>query len=143
MSEIATIALPFFGLVFLGYAVGRWGPIRREQLTGLDFFARYIALPVPLFQLLIRTPFEQLTAWSFVLTTAFATYCAFAIAFSFAALVNRGRVPEATIAGLAGSYSAGSYLAPGLTLAAFGAAAGVPTVLVVVFDSLMLLVLTP
>lgn len=143
MSEIARIALPFFGLVFLGYGVGRWGPIKRDGLPGLEFFVRYLALPAFYFQLLARTPFDQLTDWSFVLTTTFATYCAFAIAFSFAALINRGRVPEATVAGLAGSYSASSYLAPGLTLAAFGSAAAAPTALVVAFDSVMLLVLTP
>ncbi len=143
MSEIATIALPFFGLVFLGYGIGRWGPVKREGFAGLEFVVRYFALPMLYFQLLARTPFDQLMTWSFVLTTTFATYCAFAIAFSFAALINRGRVAEATVAGLAGSYSASAYLAPGLTLAAFGSAAGAPTALVVAFDGIMLLILTP
>lgn len=143
MSEIATVALPFFGLVFLGYAIGRWGPVKREFYEGFGFLVRYGALPALYFRLLAAGPRADVTAWSFILTTTFATYCAFAIAFSFAALINRGRVPEATIEGLAGSHSANVYLAPGLALAALGPAAGVPTALIVAFDALMVTVLTP
>jgi predicted permease len=143
MSEIATVALPFFGLVFLGYGIGRWGPVKREFYEGFSFLVRYAALPAMYFRLLAAGPRSDVTAWSFILTTTFATYCAFAIAFSVAALINRGRVPEATIEGLAGAHSANAYLAPGLALAALGPAAGVPTALVVAFDGLMLTILTP
>jgi len=143
MSDIATAALPFFGLVFLGYAVGRWGPVRRDLFAGFEFFVRSIALPALYFQLLATAPIAEVASWSFILTTAFGTYCAFAIAFSFAALINRGHVPEATVEGLAGSQAAATWLAPGLTLAALGAGAGVPTALMVAFDSLMLAILTP
>jgi predicted permease len=143
MSEIATVALPFFGLVFLGYGIGRWGPVKREFYEGFAFLVRYAALPALYFRLLAAAPRSDVASWSFILTTTFATYCAFAIAFSFAALINRGRVPEATIEGLAGSHSANVYLAPGLALAALGPVAGVPTALIVAFDGLMLTVLTP
>ena len=143
MSEIATVALPFFGLVFLGYALGRWGPVKRDLFAGFEFLVRSVALPALYFRLLATAPIGEVASWSFILTTAFATYCAFAIAFSFAALLNRGRVPEATVEGLAGSQSAAAWLAPALTLAALGTMAGVPTALVVAFDGLMLAVLTP
>jgi predicted permease len=143
MSEIATVALPFFGLVFLGYGIGRWGPVKREFYEGFAFLVHYAALPALYFRLLAVAPRADVTAWSFILTTTFATYCAFAIAFSFAALINRGRVPEATIEGLAGCQSANVCLAPALALAALGPAAGVPVALVVAFDAIMLTALTP
>jgi predicted permease len=78
-----------------------------------------------------------------VLTTTFSTYCAFAIAFSFGALINGGNVPEATIQGLVGSYPNVGYMAPALTIAAFGATAAAPTALIFSFDFAMLFTLTP
>jgi hypothetical protein len=143
MSEIVTITLPFFGLIALGYGAGQWRKTPVEGLAWLNFFVFYLALPALFFQLIAETPIVKLTSWSFVLTTIFGTYCAFAIAFSIAALTNRGNVPAATIQGLVGSYSNSGYMAPGLTLAAFGTAAAVPTALVFSFESAMLFTLVP
>jgi malonate transporter and related proteins len=143
MSEIVTITLPFFGLIALGYAAGRWRKTPEEGLAWLNFFVFYLALPALFFQLIAETPIEKLASWSFVLTTIFGTYCSFAIAFSIAALTNRGNVPAATIQGLVGSYSNSGFMAPGLTLAAFGTAAAVPTALIFSFESAMLFTLVP
>jgi predicted permease len=143
MSEIVTITLPFFGLIALGYGAGQWRKTPVEGLAWLNFFVFYLALPALFFQLIAETPIVKLTSWSFVLTTIFGTYCAFAIAFSIAALTNRGNVPAATIQGLVGSYSNSGFMAPGLTLAAFGTAAAVPTALVFSFESAMLFTLVP
>jgi predicted permease len=143
MSEIATIIAPFFGLVALGFAAGRTLDIPAEGTAGLNVFVFYFALPALFFQLVAETPLSALANWSFVLTTTFSTYCAFAIAFSFGALVNRGNIPEATIQGLVGSYSNIGYMAPGLTLAAFGPAAAAPTALIFSVDHAMLFTLVP
>ena len=93
MSDIVTITLPFFGLIALGYGAGHWRKTPVEGLAWLNFFVFYLALPALFFQLIAETPIVKLTSWSFVLTTIFGTYCAFAIAFSIAALTNRGNVP--------------------------------------------------
>lgn len=143
MSEIATIILPFLGLIALGFGAVRFMDLPAQGVSGLNLFVYYFALPAWFFQLVAETPFGELAHWSFVITTTFATYCAFAIAFSFGALVNRGNVPEATIQGLVGSYSNSGYMAPALTIAAFGPAAAAPTALVFSFDSAMLFVLVP
>jgi malonate transporter and related proteins len=143
MSDIVTITLPLFGLIALGFGVGYWRKTPAEGLVWLNFFVFYLALPALFFQLISETPIAELTSWSFVLTTIFGTYCAFAIAFSVAALTNRGNVPAATIQGLVGSYSNSGFMAPGLTLAAFGSAAAVPTALIFSFESAMLFALVP
>jgi predicted permease len=143
MNEIVAITLPFFGLIALGYGAGQWRKTPVEGLAWLNFFVFYLALPALFFQLIAETPIKELTNWPFVLTTVFGTYCAFAIAFSIAALTNRGNVPAATIQGLVGSYSNSGFMAPGLTLAAFGSAAAVPTALVFSFESAMLFALVP
>lgn len=143
MSEIVSIILPFFGLIALGYGAAKWRKPSNEGAAWLNFFVLYLALPALFFQMVAETPLEQLTSWSFILTTTFGTYCTFAIAFSIAALINRGNVPIATIEGLLGSYSNSGYMAPGLTLAAFGVAAAVPTALIFSFENAMLFALVP
>ena len=143
MSEIATIILPFLGLIALGFGAVRFMDLPAQGVSGLNLFVYYIALPAWFFQLVAITPFDDLAHWSFVVTTTFATYCAFAIAFSFGALMNRGNVPEATIQGLSGSYANSGYMAPALAIAAFGPAAAAPTALIFSFDSAMLFALVP
>src|SRR5262249_22361736 len=95
------------------------------------------------FGFVAATPFHELNNPGFVLTTTFSTYCAFALAFSFGALLHRGAIAEATVEGLSGSYANIAYMAPGLTLAAFGSAAAAPTALILSFDTAMLTALTP
>lgn len=143
MSEIVGLILPFFGLILLGYGAGRFRYVTAEGIGGLNFLVFYLALPALFFQSIVEAPGLAAGGWAFVVTTTFATYCAFAIAFSIGALINGGNVPEATIQGLAGSYSYIAYLAPALTIAAFGSAAAVPTALIFSFDNAMLFTLTP
>jgi malonate transporter len=143
MNEIVTILLPFFGLIALGFGAGRWRPTSIEATGWLNVFVFYLALPSMFFQMIAETPLEQLTSWSFILTTTFGTYCTFAIAFSIAALMNGGNVRVSTIQGLVGAYSNSGYMAPGLILAAFGSAAAVPTALIFSFENAMLFALVP
>ncbi|MEO8669617.1 MAG: AEC family transporter, partial [Bauldia sp.] len=61
----------------------------------------------------------------------------------FGALINRGRIPEATILGLAGSYGNIGTMAPALTIALLGGAAATPTALVFCFDLALISALVP
>lgn len=143
MNQIATIILPFLGLIACGFGAAKLRLVPARAVTGLKIFVTYFALPAWFFQLVAETPFSQLPDWSFLITTTFATYCAFALAFSFGALINGGDVPEATVKGLIGSYANIGYMAPALTVAAFGPAAAAPTALIFMFDSAMLFILVP
>ena len=143
MIEIVAIILPFFGLIGLGYGAGRLLDIPREGAAALDAFVIYLAMPVLFFQAVANCPFSLLVTWSFFVTTAFSTYCAFAIAFSLGALTNRGRIPEATIQGLIGSEANIGIMGAGLAVTAFGTAAGAPTALIFTFDSVLLAALVP
>ena len=143
MSEIFTLALPFFGLIFLGYASGKIAKLPETGLAWLNFFVVYIALPALFFKLVAQTPLEELTNWTFVLSTTFTTYAMFALSFAFGLWITRGKMAEATIQGAAGSYSNVGYMGPGLTLAALGPGATVPTALIFCFDSMLLFTLVP
>ncbi|WP_321340851.1 AEC family transporter [Breoghania sp.] len=142
MQEVISLALPFFGLIFLGYVSGKIRSIPAEGLEWMNFFILYLALPALFFQLLAKTPIEELANLSFVATTTFSTYCVFALAFCFG-ILKTGRIGEATIQGMAGAYSNIGYMGPGITLATLGAAAAVPTALIFCFDNILLFTLLP
>lgn len=143
MQDVITLALPFFGLIFLGYFSGKIRSIPAAGLDWMNFFILYLALPSLFFQLLAQTPIEELTNFTYVAATTFVTYSAFALAFCFGVIKTGGRIGEATIMGMAGAYSNIGYMGPGLTLAALGSAAAVPTALIFCFDNILLFTLLP
>ena len=57
MTDILKLALPFFGLIFLGFASGRIARLPERELGWLNFFVIYMALPPLFFQLVSRTPY--------------------------------------------------------------------------------------
>lgn len=142
MSEVIALALPFFGLIFLGYGAGKLVDLPEQGLAWLNFFVVYCALPALFFQLLSKTPIDQIANWGFVFGTTFSTYVAFALAFCVGVVVTGGQIREATIQGLIGGYSNIGYMGPGLTLATLGISSTVPTALIFCFDNALLFMLT-
>ncbi|MDQ0315929.1 AEC family transporter [Amorphus orientalis] len=143
MQDVLSLAFPFFGLIFLGYGAGKISKLPADGLAWLNFFVIYLALPALFFQLLSETPIEQIGSWSFIASTTLVTFVMFVLAFAVGIARSRGDVPVATIQGIIGSYSNVGYLGPGLTLAALGPAATVPTALIFCFDSALLFIIVP
>ena len=69
MIDVLNLALPYFGLIFLGFACGRFRGIPDKGLAWMDFFIVYLSLPALFFRILAKTPFEQLNNARFILTT--------------------------------------------------------------------------
>jgi predicted permease len=143
VTSVASLALPFFGLIFLGFACAKLVRFQEAELRMMNFFIVYVALPALFFKLVAAAPFEQLANWPYVFGTTMSTYVAFALAFAVGMTVTRGKLREATIMGVVGSYSNIGYMGPGLTLAALGQEAIVPTALIFVFDNCLLFTLVP
>ena len=143
MMKVAGLALPFFGLIFLGYLAGRIWRRDENALAWLNIFVLYFALPALFFQLISRTPIQQLANWSFVFCTSLATYTAFAIAFAFAMLKSRGNLPESTVQGMVGGYGNVGYMGLPLALVALGPEAAVPAALIFCFDVALAFTLAP
>ncbi len=143
MTEVISLAFPFFGLVLLGFLAGRIWRKEEDALGWLNIFVIYFALPALFFQLISKTPIEQLANWRFVFATSLATYTAFAIAFSYAAIRSRGDLAEATIQGLLGGYGNVGYMGPPLAILALGPEAAVPAALIFCFDIGLIFTLAP
>lgn len=143
MIDVINLALPFFGLIFIGFACGKLKQIPDTALAWMNFFIVYVSLPALFYRILAQTPLEQLAKVDFVFATTLATFWAFALAFAVGMLIRRGHIGESTIAGLAGGYGNIGYMGPGLALATLGPEAAVPVALIFCFDTLLLFSLVP
>ncbi|WP_085025325.1 AEC family transporter [Ensifer aridi] len=135
MAEIAGLVLPFFGLIFIGYATARFVDHPGEAMGWMNTFIVYLALPALFFKLVSRTPIEELTRADFILTSVGTTYLVFALIFAVGLFLRRSTIAEATIQGFAGAYGNIGYMGPGLALLAFGEKAAVPVALIFCFEN--------
>jgi hypothetical protein len=142
MLDVINLALPFFGLIFLGLACGKLKQIPETGLAWMNFFLIYVSLPCLFYRVLAQTPLEQLSNPRFIAATTLATGTAFALACAIGWAFRRN-ISEATIAGLSGAYGNIGYMGPGLALATLGPAANVPVALIFCFDTLVLFALVP
>ena len=143
MIEVLNQALPFFGLIFIGFACGRIKQIPDTALAWMNFFIVYVSLPALFYRILAQTPLEQLSQVDFIFATTLATFWAFAVSFGIGMAIRHGNIAESTIAGLAGGYGNIGYMGPGLALATLGQSAAVPVALIFCFDNIILFTMVP
>jgi malonate transporter and related proteins len=143
MADVLALALPFFGLIFLGFFCGKIKKLPEEGLAWMNFFVVYVSLPALFFKLIATTPFDQLTNWPFILSTTISTYIAFSLSFAVGIWLTSGDIRSSAIQGALGGYSNVGYMGPGITLAALGSAASVPTALIFVFDCALFFTIVP
>ncbi|RIK85983.1 MAG: malonate transporter [Hyphomicrobiales bacterium] len=143
MTDIVGLVLPFFGMIFIGALAARLVRQPLEALGWMNVFVIYIALPALFFQLLSRTPVEELTEWRYIAGSLAATFVVFCLMFAGSAIVSRGAIAESTIRGLAAAYGNIGYMGPGLALLVFGPEAAVPVALIFSFENVMHFTLAP
>lgn len=143
MLNVINLALPFFGLILLGFFCGRIKRLPEAGLAWMNFYIVYVALPPLFFRLIAATPFEQLQNWWFVIGTTLSTYLVFVLSMGLGLYFYKGQMRPATVQAVLGAYSNIGYMGPGLTLAAIGPGAAVPTALIFVFDNILLFSLIP
>lgn len=143
MRQILDLALPFFGLILIGFLSGKLKKLPDAGLAWMNFFIVYVSLPALFFRILARTPFEQLARVDFICATALATSLAFAISFAIGYLVRKGNIREATLVAVAGGFGNVGYMGPGLALATVGPEAAAPVALIFSFDALLVFATVP
>jgi malonate transporter and related proteins len=143
LLAVASLAMPFFGLIFLGFACGKLMRYPEGGLQWMNFFIVYLALPALYIKLIAPAPLEELANWPFVIATTACTFTCFVLAFVVGRLIIGGSIRFTTMQGVAGAYSNIGYMGPGLTLAALGQNAIIPTALIFVFDTILLFTIVP
>ncbi|MEX0344124.1 MAG: AEC family transporter [Rhizobiaceae bacterium] len=142
MSDVIGLIIPFFGLILLGVIAARTAKLPDDALGWINVFIIYFALPALFFQLLSKTPVDQLTEWSYISGTVLATFLVFSIMFVGSLLLQKG-LAESTIKGLAAAYGNIGYMGPGIAILAFGQGAAVPVALIFCFENLMHFTIAP
>lgn len=143
LVSLFNLVAPFFGLILLGYLIGRYRQAPEAGLAWLQFFLIYVALPPLFYRLIADKPLSELANWKFIAGTTFATFCAFSLSLAIGLKAAKGDLPQAVMQGVAGAYSNIGYMGPPLILAALGPEASAPVVLIFVFDSVLLFSLVP
>ncbi|KFB10021.1 AEC family transporter [Nitratireductor basaltis] len=143
MADIIGLVIPFFGLIFIGFIAARIAEQPLEALGWMNVFIVYVALPALFFQLVGKTPFEQLGNWRYILGVVLATYTIFTIMFAISWLSSGRNIAASTIKGLASAYGNIGYMAPGLVLLAFGPEAAVPVALIFSFENVIHFAVAP
>ena len=143
MADILNLALPYFGLIFIGFACGKTKGLPEAGLAWMNFFLLYVSLPALLFRIMSETPFAELNNPPFLIATTLATVIAFVLAMVAGRLIGELSLRKATIAGLAGAYGNIGYMGPGLALAVLGTKAAAPTALIFCCDSIFLFTIVP
>jgi malonate transporter and related proteins len=141
--DILNLALPYFGLIFIGFACGKAKGLPESGLAWMNFFLLYVSLPALLFGIMSKTPFSELNNPPFLVATTLGTVIAFFLAMLVAKLLGRLSLREATLAGLSGAYGNIGYMGPGLALAVLGPKAAAPTALIFCCDSIFLFSIVP
>lgn len=143
MIQVITLALPFFGVILLGFLSGKIARLPSSGLAWLDFFLIYVALPALFFDIISKTPVEELAQWTFILSVLTSTGLTFFLTFLIGMAFSRGDMRIATFQGLVGAYANVGYMGPGLVIATLGAAASAPTALVFCFDVIFVFTVLP
>src|SRR5258705_3599352 len=117
MVDVLNLALPYFGLIFIGFACGRAKSLPETGLAWMNFFLLYVSLPALLFGIMSKTPFQELNNPPFLIATTLGTMCAFVLAMVSARLIGKLSLREATLAGLSGAYGNIGYMGPSFALA--------------------------
>ena len=58
--DVLNLALPYFGLIFIGFACGKDKGLPESGLSWMNFFLLYVSLPALLFDIMSKTPFAEL-----------------------------------------------------------------------------------
>lgn len=143
MLDILNLALPYFGLIFVGFACGKVKSLPESGLAWMNFFLLYVSLPALLFAIMSKTPFSELNNPPFLVATTLSTVAAFTLALVVGKVFGRLTLREATLAGLSGGYGNIGYMGPGLALAVLGTKAAAPTALIFCCDSIFLFTIVP
>src|ERR1700755_1879537 len=102
MMDVLNLALPYCGLIFVGFACGKRARLPEAGLSWMNFFLLYVSLPALFFRILAKTPFEELNNPPFVIATTLATASAFTLSLLGARLIARLSMRDSAMAGLGG-----------------------------------------
>ena len=119
MSVIINAVFPLFALILIGYISGRKRLLGAGAIDSLNKFVVWMALPALLFQAMAQITWEQINQPGYVAASSLAIAAVFLVSYVMDRH-RRGRLADASIEGLASSYSNAGFMGIPLCLMVFG-----------------------
>lgn len=142
VQVIFDTALPFFALIFCGYAAGRFGLLSSAATTGVNTFVFYFALPAFVFGLTASRPLAEIFNAPFMAAYLGVGLAVFAAAAVLGRLLFRVKPGEAAVQGAAAVLGNTGYMGLPLVAAAFGQPAAIPLLLGLTLEATVIIPLT-
>ena len=143
MDAVLTLALPFFGLILLGYLAAKWFGTKSGSPDWLTIFVVYFTVPALLYTLLAKAPVSELGNSSFIFATTLATAIIFVISLLVSRLFYGADISRSGMHAATAAYSNCGYMGVPLAVGALGAKASIPATLIVCFDSVFIFIMVP
>lgn len=134
MLAVLSIALPVFGLILIGWFMGRGGYLGRDATGSLNLFVVYLALPAVMFQAMAHIRPADLVDGGLVASFCLGILVPGAIAMLIV-LRRGGRLSDAAMQALAATFCNTGYMGIPLCRMAFGDAGLVPSVITFVITA--------
>ncbi len=119
MSVIINAVFPLFALILIGYISGRKRLLGAGAIDSLNKFVVWMALPALLFQSMAQITWEQINQPGYIAASSLAIAAVFGASYALDRR-RRGRLADASIEGLAASYSNSGFMGIPLCLMVFG-----------------------
>lgn len=142
MQAILSISLPFFGLIFCGFAARRTSLLPESAVAGLNAFVFWFALPALLFYKLATTPAVGGFDFRLILAYSGAGLACYALAALAGRMFFGARLGECGIQGMAAAYPNVGYMGLPLVIEIWGDTALAPAIMILITDTLVLFTLT-
>ncbi|NYT84543.1 AEC family transporter [Pollutimonas harenae] len=128
MSLIVNAVFPLFALILLGFLSGRNNLLGAGSVDSLNKFVVYMALPALLFQSMAKITWDEINQPGYLAATILSIAVTFGVSYALDRK-RKGRLADASIEGLAASYSNAGFMGIPLCLMLFGEAGLPPVVL--------------
>jgi predicted permease len=142
LQTILNTALPFFALIFCGYAAGRLSLLSPAAISGVNTFVFYFALPAFIFNLLATSTLAEILNLRFMGAYLSVALSVFAFVAILGRLLFRVKLGESAMQGAAAVLGNTGYMGLPLVAAAFGQEAAIPLLLGVALETTILIPLT-
>jgi len=137
LSTILGSIAPLFAVILLGFCAGRARMLGAEGVRGLGAFVFNFALPPYVFRLMATTDLAAIGEWGFLGGYLGAQALVVAVSAGLGRLLFGLGAAALTIQGFGAAFSNGVMLALPLLLWLYGAAGGVPALLIITLDVIL------
>ncbi len=138
MQSIVNVVLPVFAIIAVGWAAGRTGLLGEASSEALNRFVYWVALPAMLFRSMATVDLAVVFNWSYIAAFLGAVAVVWALSMVVARTAFGNSPAEAALNGLNATYGNSGYMGIPLVLAAYGQAAMLPVIVVVVINTALM-----